>query len=362
MQQKRIVGESQALLNEKAAQAQAAQADMTRQEKLEAYKQTPEYLERQAALAAYQREKAYQAYRAGEREAVSIAEAYKAQEQARQNAVSAARWAGVTSVAVAKEEKKPWWEQAWDAAKNIAQEYVIQPAKTFWDEKIYKPYVKPVENWVQEKIQLAKDIWNEKVYKPYIQPVVKTVQEKVADTWNSVKGVFQENPKAAWSTAAVVTTATIAGTVYYINCYGTPSFTPPVSSLINFAGMFSLPLTGWLTTSKKQRLYGILVGMLMLGMLLSACGGGTPGNTPVAPPTGNALCPEPNTPVPTETQPPPTATVLSFVVLQDPSEQIVYPEQINGYNFITRTMQNAPQPFIIDLEGDNGVYSESKLV
>ena len=117
MQQKHIVGESQALLNEKAAQTQAAklaraaQADMTQEERFEVYqaenRQTALETQRAGERYAEQivddyearvREQAIQAYRDGEQKAESIAE------QARQNAVSAARWAGVASVAQAKQE------------------------------------------------------------------------------------------------------------------------------------------------------------------------------------------------------------------------------------------------------------------
>ena len=108
MQEKRIVGALQAEQNAKAqaAIAKAAQADMTQEEKLSAYKQTAGYIARQESNTEYERQKALEAQRAGERNAVSIAEEYKAQEQAKQNAVSAARWAGVASVAQAKQESE----------------------------------------------------------------------------------------------------------------------------------------------------------------------------------------------------------------------------------------------------------------
>ena len=310
------MGALQAEQNAKAqaAIAKAAQADMTQEEKLSAYKQTAGYIARQESNAEYERQKALEAQRAGERNAVAIAEEYKKQEQAKQNAVGAARWAGVASVAKGKqdseEENKTWLQKAWENTKTFIQEKIVEPVTTFWNEKIYEPYIQPATQWVQENIiQPVITFWNEKVYKPYIQPVVTWVNENIVEP---VKTVFQENPIVAWGTAAVVTTATIAGTVYYIDCYGTPSFTPPVSSLVNFAGMFSLPITGWLTTSRKKRVYGVLVGMLMLGMLLSACGGGVPGNT--ATPT-NTLCPP--TAVQTE-----TATVVPPAVTPDLLKQL----------------------------------------
>ncbi len=88
MQQKHIVGALQAEQNAKAqaAIAKAAQADMTQEEKLSAYKQTAGYIARQESYTEYYAQKAMEAQRAGERNAVSIAEEYKVQEQARQSA------------------------------------------------------------------------------------------------------------------------------------------------------------------------------------------------------------------------------------------------------------------------------------
>ncbi|NWF63033.1 MAG: Ig-like domain repeat protein [Chloroflexi bacterium] len=74
---------------------------------------------------AYESQKAIQSHREGERDAVSIAEAYKAQEQAKQNAVDAARWAGLASVALGKEEegkKKTTWLN--NPILNTAAEFV----------------------------------------------------------------------------------------------------------------------------------------------------------------------------------------------------------------------------------------------
>ena len=59
----------------------AVQADMTLEEKLSAYKQTAGYIARQESLKDYHSQKAMESHRAGEREAVSIAEEYKAREQ-----------------------------------------------------------------------------------------------------------------------------------------------------------------------------------------------------------------------------------------------------------------------------------------
>ncbi|MBK6791812.1 MAG: hypothetical protein IPG80_04570 [Anaerolineales bacterium] len=60
MQEKRIVGALQAEQNAKAqaAIAKAAQADMTQEEKLSAYKQTAGYIARQESNAEYERQKA----------------------------------------------------------------------------------------------------------------------------------------------------------------------------------------------------------------------------------------------------------------------------------------------------------------
>ena len=50
------------------------QADITEDEKLAVYKQTPEYIARQESIKDYERQKAMEAQRSGERNAVSIAE------------------------------------------------------------------------------------------------------------------------------------------------------------------------------------------------------------------------------------------------------------------------------------------------
>ncbi|MFN8434342.1 MAG: hypothetical protein U0V18_09985 [Anaerolineales bacterium] len=101
--------------------AKAVQADMTEDEKLAAYKQSPEFIARQERYTEYESQKSLEAQRAGERDAVAIANAYKAQEQARQNAVDAARWAGVASVAQGKqgnEEKnnENWLSTIWNTS------------------------------------------------------------------------------------------------------------------------------------------------------------------------------------------------------------------------------------------------------
>jgi hypothetical protein len=105
--------------------AKVLQADMTEDEKLAVYKQTPEYVARQESLKEYERHKALEAQRADERNAVAIVDAYKAQEQAKQNAVAAARWAGVASVAQGNEEeekKKTTWLN--NPILNTAAEFV----------------------------------------------------------------------------------------------------------------------------------------------------------------------------------------------------------------------------------------------
>lgn len=106
MQQKRIVGESQALLNQNRAREQAMQDYRAGERNAVAIAQS------------YQAQKAMEAQRAGELNAVAIAEEYKTQEQAKQNAVSTARWAGVASVAQGKQEEQKsgnWLSNLWNA-------------------------------------------------------------------------------------------------------------------------------------------------------------------------------------------------------------------------------------------------------
>ncbi|MBK7448203.1 MAG: hypothetical protein IPJ47_01775 [Anaerolineales bacterium] len=186
MQEKRIIGESQAEQNAKAARTQAANiakamsADVTENERFQVYQEE----KRQAALEAQRaaernaeqiateyeiraHEQPMQAYRLGEQNAVEIAEAYEEQvreqtvqayregereavsiaEQARLNAVDAARWAGVASVAQAKQESN---EQAtsWlsaipligSALNNVWQ---VSSLKNIWEENANKSIVLP---------------------------------------------------------------------------------------------------------------------------------------------------------------------------------------------------------------------------
>ncbi|MBI3169985.1 MAG: ParB N-terminal domain-containing protein [Chloroflexi bacterium] len=93
MQQKHIIGELQAAAKISQAKPvnQLAKID-TDEERLEAYKQTAGYQARQEHYAEY----------------------YAKKEQEKQNAVSAARWAGVASVAQEKQEEENKWQEIFE--------------------------------------------------------------------------------------------------------------------------------------------------------------------------------------------------------------------------------------------------------
>jgi hypothetical protein len=154
-------------------------------------------------------------------------------------------------------------------------------------------------------------IWN--ALKATPEKALNAIKTGLPNLWNSITNAFKNNPLAAWGTAiGTAIMAAIGGHAAYCGLSST-------LSLLHLAGMFSLPLAGLLTTDKKQRVYGIFVGMLLSGMVLSACMGGTT-TTPIAPPTGEWLCPAAPTSTPTPTQtmtpPPPTVMPLPTYVVQ----------------------------------------------
>jgi hypothetical protein len=152
-------------------------------------------------------------------------------------------------------------------------------------------------------------IWNALKAKP--AEALNAIKTGLPNLWNSITNAFKNNPLAAWGTAIGTTIVALLGG--YIAICGLAS----TLALLHLAGMFSLPLAGLLTTDKKHRAYGILVGMLMLGMILSACGGGTTPSTSTAVPT-SCQTPDPTVPTPTPTQtmtPPPPTTASSPIPL-----------------------------------------------
>ena len=150
-------------------------------------------------------------------------------------------------------------------------------------------------------------IWNALKAKP--AEALNAIKTGLPNLWNSITNAFKNNPLAAWGTAIGTTIVALLGG--YTAICGLSS----TLSMLHLAGFVFLPLTGGLTTNKKQKVYGIVVGMLMLGMILSACGGGA-SSAPEIP--ACATAPSTNTPTPTPTQtmtpPPPTATAIPFVL------------------------------------------------
>jgi len=157
-------------------------------------------------------------------------------------------------------------------------------------------------------------IWNALKAKP--AEALNAIKTGLPNLWNSITNAFKNNPLAAWGTAIGTTIAALLGG--YTAICGLSS----TLSMLHLAGFVFLPLTGALTTNKKQRVYGILVGMLMLGMVLSACGGTS--SAPEIPQCATA--PSTNTPAPTPTQTmtplPPTAT-LTPVPTQSPCTKVL---------------------------------------
>jgi len=148
-------------------------------------------------------------------------------------------------------------------------------------------------------------IWN--ALKATPEKAINAIKSGLPGLWNSITNAFKNNPVAAWGTAIGTTILTLLGG--YTALCGLSS----TLSLLQLAGMFSLPLAGLLTTDKKHRLYGLFAGLMFCGMILSACApqGGSPTSTPT-------FCLPPDTPAPTQTPAPaqtpvpPTATATAL--------------------------------------------------
>jgi hypothetical protein len=172
-------------------------------------------------------------------------------------------------------------------------------------------------------------IWNALKAKP--AEALNAIKTGLPNLWNSTTNAFKNNPLAAWGTALGTTIAALLGG--YTAICGLSS----TLSLLHLAGFVSLPLAGLLTTDKKQRVYGILVGMLLSGMVLSACVGGST-TTPIAPPTGEWLCPAAptSTPTPTQTPLPPTATPdpsLEWLQSSDNLDLATHYQNLSTFNY-----------------------------
>ncbi|MBI3167840.1 MAG: hypothetical protein HYZ22_05140 [Chloroflexi bacterium] len=131
MQQKHIIGELQAAAKTSQAKPvnQLAKID-TDEERLEAYKQTTGYQARQQSYADY----------------------YAKKEQEKQNAVSAARWAGVASVVQAKQEAEEKNTGGKTLAMLIREDDPPNPLEKF---KIWvdNNIIQPVKQWAENKIE-----------------------------------------------------------------------------------------------------------------------------------------------------------------------------------------------------------------
>ena len=246
-----------------------------------------------------------------------------------------------------QEAQTNWWDKAvdfaqenivepiqktWNTVTTFVQDKIVEPVVIVLDERVYQPYIKPAAEKIKEVVKESAKWINEHIYQPYIKPVVDTVKnnanmamETVQNGWASLFSLFQTHPTAAWATAGTVTLAAIAGTTYYLNCLGQPIFTPPAVSLFNLASIGALPVAGVLTTGKKKRFHGIVVGLLLLGMLLSACG---TGNVPSVPTTTPTLCPSTETPVPIPPTVPPTATTTPIPFTLPPAVYVVQPNDV----------------------------------
>jgi hypothetical protein len=252
----------------------AEQADMTEAEKLAAYKQTDRYQSYQEKMQKWGMQQAAQ---------------------------TAAPSAGTRSLPTSRKDKgltkapppqeKSWWQKALDATKTFVQEKIVEPVQKAWNRYVYKPIIQPAAKWVQDHVvQPVRKAWN-------------TVTTAVRKAGDAIHLTFRAHPVLAWGTAAAVTITTLLGG-YHVYCYGLPGVFRPISSLLDLARMGALPLAGLLTTDRKKRLYSVLVGLLMLGMLVTACAPQAP--SPTSTPT---LCPQAATPAPTNTPvPPPMAT------------------------------------------------------
>jgi hypothetical protein len=159
MRMKRIIGESQALLNEKSKQKQAEK---------KAQQNTFNHLMNE------------------HRDQQSVYKSQAEREQEKQNAVSAARWASLAQMEQTKEKANgggskpllkptqqdgnpPWWETAWNNVTNWIDDKVIQP--------ITKAY--------QKTTQTVNDIVTSTTI--LIQNTYQDVKKKVTQQWNTSK-------------------------------------------------------------------------------------------------------------------------------------------------------------------------------
>jgi hypothetical protein len=216
------------------------------------------------------------------------------------------------------------WNRFTSAVTSTVKEFVTPVVN------VVKKVVTPVVNTVKEVVAPLVPVWN--AVKTKLSDTWNAIKTSVTDLWNTtrtklqngwnalqswahnanqaIRGFFRKHPVIAWGTtgAIIIGTAIEARNLY---CYG--SLLPPVSSL-DLAGWVALTLAGLLTTDRKHRLHGLFVGLVLGGMIFSACAPrpGTP--TPTV-----SICPEPptRTPKPTQTPNPPTATPTPFLFPTD---------------------------------------------
>ncbi|MBI3167837.1 MAG: Ig-like domain repeat protein [Chloroflexi bacterium] len=210
MQQKHIIGALQAAAKTSQAKPvnQLAKID-TEEERLEAYKQTAGYQARQESYAEY----------------------YAKKEQEKQNAVSAARWAGAASVAQAKQDSEKentggkalampirdddppekgsnWWDkvkQAWEDVKVWTNDHIVQPVKDTFTKTVttVKDFVINTAIAIQNKYEETKKATIQKwedtkawVNDHVVQPIKNKWNESVQTFTNTLNMIY---PERVWN-------------------------------------------------------------------------------------------------------------------------------------------------------------------
>ncbi len=181
---------------------EAAQVDMTEQEKWEAYIATPEYIARQKRFAEWQQaeeKKQAQDLRDG------LAAYYAATRQGEQEA----KYGGPkVSAALALDDDPPWWKKLIDAGKKVVDDakewvsnHVVQPAKETVNKAIttVKDFVtttvttvKEIHEAVKNKVIQKREDVKQWVDIKVIQPVEKKWEEIVKFTNDVIDTVFPE--------------------------------------------------------------------------------------------------------------------------------------------------------------------------
>jgi hypothetical protein len=246
-----------------------------------------------------------------------------------------------------------------------------QDLQQAWDENVDQPYLQPALSWAEQNVFApAQQLWNQYVYEPLLKPVWAFVTQTVPQAVKDLTQSFFPQPKVAKVAApaqnknlaqvgmglALTATALGAGALAWPQIQnwlcGTPtpsSFTPPALLMV-------LPATAFLS-NKGKRWPSVLLGLMVVAILLSACGATPTSGSPTALPTP---CPT-ATSEPTQTLPLPTEVpealgqlssaflpsdnyALPFLVRWINQYGLLNPEAVQKYDYDTWLRNNGFDP------------------